>query len=138
MGSPNKPHPATFTTTGRTWICPSAIALQSLFPGTWLTSTEGHGTASSASRFTVERLAGLAVLDPGAAAPIELSGFGLDEIDQLVIGEDGENTEVGDLSPPPGEAPVTRIGDLFHLGSHRVICADSTDPAIVSRLMLCS
>jgi hypothetical protein len=65
MGSPNKLHPATFTTTGRTWICPSAIALQSLFRGTWLTSTEGHGTASIA-RFTVERLAGLAVLDPGA------------------------------------------------------------------------
>jgi hypothetical protein len=36
-----------------------------------------------------------------AEAPIELSGFGLDEIDELVIGEDGENTEVGDLSPPP-------------------------------------
>jgi DNA modification methylase len=70
-----------------------------------------------------------------AEAPIELSGFGLDEIDELVIGEDGENTEVGDLSPAPGEAPVTRIGDLFHLGSHRVICGDSTDPAIVSRLM---
>jgi hypothetical protein len=55
MGSPNKPDPATFTTTGRTWICPSAIALQSLFRGTWLTSTEGHGTALSASRFAVER-----------------------------------------------------------------------------------
>jgi len=70
-----------------------------------------------------------------AEAPIELSGFGLDEIDELVIGEDDENTEVGDLSPSPGEAPVTRIGDLFHVGSHRVICGDATDPAIVSRLM---
>jgi len=70
-----------------------------------------------------------------AEAPIELSGFGLDEIDELVIGEDGENTEFGDLLPAPWEAPVTRIGDLFHLGSHRVICGDSTDPAIVSRLM---
>jgi DNA modification methylase len=70
-----------------------------------------------------------------AEAPIELSGFGLDEIDQLVIEEDDESTEVGDLSPSPGVAPVTRIGDLFHLGSHRVICGDATDPAIVSRLM---
>jgi hypothetical protein len=36
-----------------------------------------------------------------AEAPIELSGFGLDEIDQLVIEEDDESTEVGDLSPSP-------------------------------------
>jgi DNA modification methylase len=49
--------------------------------------------------------------------------------------EDDESTEVGDLSPSRGVAPVTRIGDLFHLGSHRVICGDATDPAIVSRLM---
>ena len=70
-----------------------------------------------------------------AEAPIELSGFGLDEIDQLVIGEDAENTEVGDLSPDPGSSAVSRLGDLFRLGSHGLICGDSTDPEIVSRLM---
>jgi DNA modification methylase len=70
-----------------------------------------------------------------ADAPIELSGFGSDEIDQLVIGEDDENTEVGDLSPARGSLAVSQLGDLFRLGSHRLICGDATDPAIVSRLM---
>jgi DNA modification methylase len=70
-----------------------------------------------------------------ADAPIELSGFGSDEIDQLVIGEYDENIEVGDLSPARGSLAVSRLGDLFRLGPHCLICGDATDPAIVSRLM---
>jgi ParB-like chromosome segregation protein Spo0J len=33
-----------------------------------------------------------------AEAPIELSGFGSDEIDQILIGSEDENAEVGDLA----------------------------------------
>lgn len=29
---------------------------------------------------------------------------------------------------------VTRTGDLWHLGPHRLICGDTTDPAVVARL----
>ena len=47
-------------------------------------------------------------------APIELSGFGLDEVDQLVIGDRDEATESGDIEPVPGPL-VTRVGDLFRL-----------------------
>ena len=69
-----------------------------------------------------------------ADAPIEISGFGSDEIDQIVIG--GENApEVGDLAPPPGASAIAQVGDLFLLGPHRLICGNATDPALVERLM---
>ena len=70
-----------------------------------------------------------------ADAPIEISGFGSDEIDQLVIGTNEDGCEVGDLAPLPGAAAIARVGDLFLLGSHRLICGDATDPAVIRRLM---
>jgi hypothetical protein len=68
-------------------------------------------------------------------APIELSGFGLDEVDQLVIGDRDEATESRNLEPVPGTLLVTRVGDLFRLGPHRLICGDSSNPEVVRRLM---
>jgi DNA modification methylase len=68
-------------------------------------------------------------------APIELSGFGLDEIDHLVIGDNAEAAQEGNLEPMPGRLPVARAGDVFHLGSHRLVCGDSSDPEVVRRLM---
>ena len=31
--------------------------------------------------------------------------------------------------------PITKIGDMFSLGDHRLICGESQDPAVVARLM---
>jgi hypothetical protein len=45
-----------------------------------------------------------------AEAPIELSGFGLDEIDQILIGSEDENPEIGDLEPCAGPGPLLRSG----------------------------
>jgi DNA modification methylase len=68
-------------------------------------------------------------------APIELSGFGADEVDQIVIGADGEHAEIGELVPSPGATAVARFGDIFRLGSHRLACGDATDSTIAQRLM---
>jgi len=70
-----------------------------------------------------------------ADAPIEISGFSSDEIDQVVIGEDEDGCETGDLAPLPGASAIAQVGDLFLLGPHRLICGDATDPALVKRLM---
>ena len=70
-----------------------------------------------------------------AEAPIELSGFGSDEIDQILIGSDDQNVEIGALAPDPEATAIARVGDIFRLGSHRLICGDATDPSIVTTLM---
>jgi DNA modification methylase len=69
-----------------------------------------------------------------ADAPIEISGFSPDEIDQIVIGDVLEVAEQGPLEPDPGAAAIARLGDLFELGPHRLICGDATDPAVLTRL----
>src|SRR5258705_4537264 len=70
-----------------------------------------------------------------ADVPIEISGFGSDEIDQVVIGGNEDGYEAGDLAPLPGASASARVNDLFLLGSHFLICGDATDPAVVRRLM---
>ncbi len=71
-----------------------------------------------------------------ADEPIEVSGFTLDEIDQVVL--DGEPTaiEAGPLAPPAGGATaVARLDDVFLLGRHKLMCGDATDPQVWRRLM---
>jgi DNA modification methylase len=70
-----------------------------------------------------------------AEASIEISGFDLDEIDQIVIGDELDAAEQGPLEPAPGAVAVARLGDLFQLGAHRLICGDATDPSVLARLM---
>ena len=47
-----------------------------------------------------------------------------------------ENTEIEeDEAPEPPTEPKAKLGDLYILGNHRLICGDSTDPAVIDRLM---
>jgi DNA modification methylase len=68
-------------------------------------------------------------------APIEISGFSLEEIDQIILGDEAEGAEWGPLAPEADTVPVARRGDMFRLGAHRIICGDAADPAVLSRLM---
>jgi len=60
-----------------------------------------------------------------------------DELADLLAGDetphpfDGDPDDVPDL---PAD-PVTRPGDLWTLGAHRLLCGDATNPADVERLM---
>ena len=69
-----------------------------------------------------------------ADAPIEISGFSLGEIDQVLIGDEAE-VESRPLAPEPGSVAVARLGDVFQLGPHRLICGDAIDPAVLALLM---
>lgn len=71
---------------------------------------------------------------------LQLTGFNEDEIDDLfaMLDEDDEpSTGTGDeeATPEPPVEPVTKLGDIFRLGNHRVMCGDSTSISDVEKLM---
>jgi hypothetical protein len=70
-----------------------------------------------------------------ADAPIEITGFTLDEIDQIVLDDQQVAIEAGPLAPNAGATAVARPGGIFLLGPHRLACGDATDPEIWRRLM---
>ena len=71
-----------------------------------------------------------------ADAPIEITGFGLDEIDDITTADDDNAvSEADEFAALPGGSAIAQVGDLFLLGPHRVICGNAADPDLVSRLM---
>ncbi len=68
-------------------------------------------------------------------ASIEITGFAFSEVDQIVIGDELGVAEVGPLEPNLDATPVAKLGDMFQLGPHRVVCGDATEPAVLARLM---
>jgi len=67
---------------------------------------------------------------------IGLLGFSDEELDELLAGSTGTegNTDPDDVPEVP-ENPVTKLGDIWLLGEHRVMCGDSSHVATVGRLM---
>jgi DNA modification methylase len=68
-------------------------------------------------------------------APIEITGFSPAEIDQITLDDGADGLEQGPVEPEPGAAPVTRLGDIFQLGPHRIVCGNAADSEILRRLM---
>jgi len=64
---------------------------------------------------------------------IALTGFDSKEIDDLLASL--EEQEPSDEVPLPPAVPVSGTGDLWLCGPHRVLCGDSTDAAVVARLL---
>ena len=53
----------------------------------------------------------------------------------ISLDEEEPQEIVEDEAPEPPEEPKTKLGDLWQLGNHRLICGDSTDVAVIDRLM---
>ena len=69
---------------------------------------------------------------------VSVTGFSIAEVDQLVEGLAPE--EAGDPAddrlPDPSEvAARCRLGDIWRLGPHRLVCGDLLDPLVVAALM---
>jgi len=64
---------------------------------------------------------------------LSLTGFDPQEIDDLLLTPDDD--EQANAVPPVPENPVSRPGDLWLCGEHRVLCGDSTSAEAVARLL---
>ena len=70
---------------------------------------------------------------------IDLTGFSIGEID-MAIGEaraastGGSDTNENDI-PEPAAIAVTRPGDVWQLGRHRLVCGDAQDAAVYAALL---
>jgi ParB-like chromosome segregation protein Spo0J len=66
---------------------------------------------------------------------LELTGFGMDEIEELMTQFHVPEEIVEDEVPEPPKEPITKPGDLWILGRHRLACGDSTKAETFSLLM---
>lgn len=60
---------------------------------------------------------------------IDMSEFGFD------VKMQDDQTEIIEDDAPEQAEPRCKLGDLWRLGDHRLICGDSTDSAVIDRLM---
>jgi len=102
-------------------------------------------TQIKAFRISVNRMAELAEWDNELLAleiedlrlddyDIDLTGFDADELGALVGEVEGGLTDPDEVPEPPAD-PVSKPGDIWLLGKHRLMCGDSTDSESVARLM---
>ena len=66
---------------------------------------------------------------------LELTGFDMGEIEDLVAQLHVPEEIIEDEVPEPPEEPITKPGDLWILGRHRLLCGDSTDQTVIAKLM---
>jgi DNA modification methylase len=83
-----------------------------------------------------------------AGFDLALTGMSTDEIEQLLdeieaeiapadaaTFEDADQASADEAIPEPPRIVISRPGDLWRLGEHRIICADSSDREAIARLM---
>ena len=67
-----------------------------------------------------------------------LIGIPDDELDALLADTDDRpaiSDDAADSIPEPPADPITKPGDIWALGKHRLLCGDATDLVAVARLM---
>ena len=62
---------------------------------------------------------------------IDMSEFGFDMSEY----DDDKDIEEVDFEDNPEEEPTAKLGQIYQLGEHRLMCGDSTDPKDVEKLM---
>ncbi len=68
---------------------------------------------------------------------LDITGFDADALAEIMAGEettvDGQTDD--DAVPEVPVTPISRPGDVWELGNHRLVCGDATDPASYEALM---
>lgn len=68
------------------------------------------------------------------ALDFDLGLIGFPNLDALLADKTEGLTDPDDVPEPPAE-PVTRPGDVWLLGRHRLVCGDCTDPLVVDKAL---
>lgn len=66
---------------------------------------------------------------------LSLTGFDMDELGSLLETEEETEVTEDEYEVELPSEPKAKIGDIYQLGRHRLICGDSTDKATIERLM---
>ena len=68
-----------------------------------------------------------ALLEELGSSALDLTGFGSTEVDELIarMKREARGVDPDDVPEPP-KTPVSKRGDLYVLGKHRLLCGDST------------
>lgn len=79
-----------------------------------------------------------------AGYDLTMTGFSNEEIEELLVGAeqalqeeapaDAEDDAADEVPEVPSN-PVSRLGDVWQIGTHRLICGDASDQAVVRSLM---
>lgn len=64
-------------------------------------------------------------------ADIDMSDFGFD----LDLGDDEAKVQEDDFDEEVPEEPKSKLGQIYQLGRHRLMCGDSTNPEMVKKLV---
>ncbi|MGV1045243.1 site-specific DNA-methyltransferase [Limnohabitans sp.] len=68
---------------------------------------------------------------------LDITGFDADTLAEIMAGEettvDGQTDD--DAVPEVSATPISRPGDVWELGNHRLVCGDATDPMSYELLM---
>jgi DNA modification methylase len=70
-----------------------------------------------------------------AVIDLDVLGFSGMELDRLLAVADGDLEDGVDDAPEPPAVPVTRPGDLWRCGEHRLLCGDATKLADIERAL---
>jgi hypothetical protein len=68
---------------------------------------------------------------------LSITGFSAIEIDQITTDVEEDASDPGDAIDPEWnrDAPVSKLGDLWHLGKHRLLCGDARDADNLGRVI---
>ncbi|HAP66884.1 MAG TPA: hypothetical protein DCQ99_03525 [Nitrospinae bacterium] len=65
----------------------------------------------------------------------ELIGFETDELNNILVSLNEGLTDPDDVPELPETEPITKTGDIYILGEHRLLCGDATKKDDVERMM---
>ncbi len=66
---------------------------------------------------------------------LALTGFDPAEIESILDGLDGDSVSGESIEVDENALVVSRVGDMWQLGRHAIICGDATDPEVYARLL---